>query len=135
MTPNGMQADHRKTVLIVEDSPTQALHLKTLLEDAGLDVYLAPNGRVGLTIAQRVQPHLVVLDVQMPEMDGLEVCRALKSMPETRLIPIVMLTARDDLETVMRSLHLGAIDYIPKDVHADAALLGALEQLDMVPKP
>lgn len=122
----------RKTVLVVEDSPTQALHLQALLEDANLDVYLAPNGQVGINIARHTPVDLIVLDVQMPGMSGIEVCQTLKAMPETETIPIVMLTALDDLDTVMRSLHEGAVDYIPKDVHADAALLSALAQLGIV---
>jgi CheY-like chemotaxis protein len=125
-------ATPRKKVLVVEDSPTQALHLKAILEDAGLDVYLAANGRVGVEVARKVRPAIVVLDVKMPVMDGIQVCEALTSMAETASIPIVMLTGHDDLKTLMQSLSLGAVDFIPKDAYADAALLRSLKQLGIL---
>jgi CheY-like chemotaxis protein len=122
----------RAKVLIVEDSRTQAMRLRSLLEKAGLEVSLAQNGRVGLEVARGMLPDLIVLDVHMPEMNGIQVCRALKRLPETQSIPIIMLTAHDDLETFSRSFELGVVDFIPKDEHADDTLLKTLEQLGIL---
>ncbi|HDQ73298.1 MAG TPA: response regulator [Chloroflexi bacterium] len=121
-----------KKVLIVEDSPTQALHLQTLLENEGLEVFLAHDGRVGLQLAQELGPDLIILDVQMPEMNGFQVCRKLKNMPGTSDIPIIMFTRHDEQEAVVLGLQTGAVDYIPKDAFADAVLLETLRQMEFV---
>ena len=76
-----------KTILVVEDSTTQALHLQALLEQEGLKVELARDGRAGLQMAQQLQPDLIVLDVQMPEMNGFQVCRQLKDARSTASWP------------------------------------------------
>ncbi len=125
-------AHDTKKVLIVEDSPTQALHLQTLLEDEGLEVLLAHDGRAGLQMAQELYPDLIILDVQMPEMNGFQVCRKLKNMPQMRDIPIIMFTRHDEQEAVVLGLQTGAVDYIPKDAFADAVLLETLRQMDFI---
>ena len=123
--------DH-KTVLVIEDSPTQALHLQVLLEQEGLQVALAGDGRMGLELAQQLQPALIVLDLQMPEMNGFQVCRRLKDAPETASIPVILFTRHDDREAVVLGLQLGAVDYIPKDAFADAVLLETLRQMGLI---
>lgn len=121
------------TILVIEDSHTQALHLQALLKQQGLDVVLAFDGEMGLQIAQRLRPTLIILDVQMPEMDGFEVCRRLKGSKDTAHIPIVMLTCHDERESVVSGLEAGAIDYIPKDAFADAVLIETLRQMGFIP--
>ncbi len=121
-----------KVILVVEDSPTQALHLQTLLEAQGLRVLLASDGKMGLRMAREELPDLVVLDMLMPEMDGSEVCRVLKTAPQTQNIPIIMFTASEDQETMVDVLQLGVVDFILKDVFADAILLGTLQQMGMI---
>ncbi len=123
-----------KTVLIVEDSPTQALHVQALLEEKGLHIIRAENGRAGLHLARAARPSLIIMDVQMPEMSGLQACQALKADPETADIPIILLTAHDEQATIVRGLKLGAIDFIPKDTFADAMLLETLRQLGLMPQ-
>lgn len=122
----------QKTILVVEDSPTQALRLQMLLESHNLRVELAANGRLGLHAAQRLRPDLVVLDLEMPEMNGIEVCEALKTAPDTADIPIVMFTSREEEEIVLHALELGALDFIPKDVFADAVLLETMRQMGLL---
>ncbi len=122
-------AKKRKTVLIVEDSPTQALRLRTLLEQEGLKVLCASNGQAGVSMAQRCVPDVIVLDVEMPGMNGFETCGRLKRNARTADIPIVMLTVRDDVATLLEVIDLGAIDFIPKDVFSEATLLETLRQL------
>jgi PleD family two-component response regulator len=123
---NGVQ------VLVIEDSHTQALHLQALLEREGLAVALAFDGKSGLETAGQVHPAVIVLDVQMPEMDGFEVCKQLKEMADTADIPIIMLTCRDENAAVLEGLQVGAVDYIPKDAFSDAVLIETLRQMDFI---
>jgi DNA-binding response OmpR family regulator len=122
----------KKRILVVEDSPTQAMHLQALLEQAGLEVILAFDGRTGLQMAQETHPDLVVLDIQMPEMNGFQVCRQLKDTRTTADIPIIMFTRHDEEEAVVLGLQTGAVDYIPKDAFADAVLLETLRQMSLI---
>jgi DNA-binding response OmpR family regulator len=126
-----VHAMNPSTVLIVEDSPTQALHLQALLERKGLKVLLAHDGQVGLQMAQELRPDLIVLDLELPKMNGLQVCLRLKNMRETASIPVVMLTRHDDYEVAVLGAQLGAVDYIPKDAFADRALLETLRRMNL----
>ncbi len=122
----------RKTALVVEDSLVQAIALQQLLEQKGLQVLRAVDGRVGVVIAERYSPDVIILDIQMPEMDGLEACRHLKQNPRTEHIPIVMLTSRSEPIVLIQGLDLGAIDFIPKDAFSDKVLLETLRQLHIL---
>jgi DNA-binding response OmpR family regulator len=117
------------TILVVEDSTTQALHLRTLLEQQGLDVLWARDGAQGVRLARQEEPDLIVLDIQMPEMNGFEVCQRLKETTETAEIPVIMFTRYDDAQSVLSGLEKGAIDYIPKDAFAEAVLLETLREM------
>jgi len=133
MVEAGKAQDTRKrTILVVEDSTTQALHLRTVLEREGLRVEWARDGREGLNKAEKTGPDLIVLDIQMPEMNGFEVCQHLKSTPDLADIPVIMFTRHDDAESVMSGLETGAIDYIPKDAFAEAVLLETLRQMEFI---
>jgi len=121
-----------KTVLIVEDSPVQALALEYLLEQEGFKVLCAPDGRSGVTMAQQHAPDVVILDIEMPEMNGFEVCRRLRENAQTADIPIVMLTAHSEVSMVMQGIDLGAIDFIPKDAFSETVLLETLRQLHIL---
>jgi DNA-binding response OmpR family regulator len=123
-----------KTVLIVEDSPAQALALKHLLKEEGLQVLWAPDGQVGVELAQQHVPDSIVLDVEMPKMGGFEACRRLKEDSRTAHIPIVMLTVRDDAVSALRGIDLGAVDFIPKDAFSGPVLLETLRQLHILPE-
>ncbi len=125
-------AKGRKTVLIVEDSPVQALALEHLLVQEGLNVLCAPDGRTGIMMAQQHSPDVIVLDIEMPEMNGFEVCRRLRENAQTAAIPVLMLTAHTEVAMVMRGIDLGAVDYIPKDAFSDAVLLETLRQLHIL---
>jgi len=122
-----------KTVLIVEDSPAQALALKQLLKKEGLQVLWAADGQVGVMLAQRYMPDVIVLDIEMPRMNGFEACRRLKGDARTVDIPIVMLTVRDDAATALHGLDVGAIDFIPKDAFSGSVILETLRQLRILP--
>ncbi len=128
-------AKNRRMVLIVEDSPAQALALQHLLKEEGLQVLWAPDGQVGVAMAQQHVPDAIVLDVEMPRMDGLETCRHLKENIRTANIPIVILTVRDDVATAIQGIDLGAVDFIPKDAFSGSVLLETLRQLHVLPEP
>lgn len=121
-----------KTVLVIEDSLVQALAMINLLQINGLTALCATDGTSGLTMATRTLPAAILLDIEMPDKNGLEVCRALKANPVTAQIPVIMLTARQDPATIEASLNLGAIDYIPKDSFSEAVLLETLRQLHVL---
>lgn len=106
-------------VLIVEDSPTQAEQLRHLLEMHGYLVVSASNGFEAMELAESRRPALVVTDIVMPEMDGYELCRRLKSQESSREIPVVLLTSLSDPEDVMRGLECGADNFLRKPYDED----------------
>jgi CheY-like chemotaxis protein len=122
----------KKTVLIVEDSPAQALALGHSLEQAGLRVLWARDGRIGVSMAQEHVPDVILLDVEMPKMNGFEACQHLKESVETADIPVIMLTVHTEPITVNALLEQGAIEFIPKGAFSEAVLLETLRQLDIL---
>ncbi len=121
-----------KIALVVEDSPTQATHLQAILEREGLQVLCAINGRMGLRMANQLHPDVIILDIQMPEINGFEVCKMLKASTEVADIPIILFTRWDASEAIQLGLQYGAIDYIPKDAFADAVLIETLRQMGLI---
>ncbi len=104
-----------KTILIIDDEEPIRELLKLTLQSAGFDSILeASNGEDGLALATRYMPDLILLDLMLPGMDGLSVCRRLKSSPDTRMTPIIMLTAKSDESDIVVGLEMGANDYITK---------------------
>jgi signal transduction histidine kinase len=101
-------------ILIVDDSEANRHLLSTKLESDGYEVEGASNGLECLKKVDTFKPDLILLDVMMPRMNGYEVCKKLKAKEETRYIPVVMLTARTELEDKMMGLELGAEDYMTK---------------------
>ncbi len=116
-------------VLVVEDSPTQALRLKLVLERSGMQVDVARNGQEAVAMATSALPKAVVLDVNLPDINGFQVCQQLKSQPATVDIPVIMLTVKDRAADTISGLEAGADAYIPKDDFAETNLLQALHDL------
>jgi phosphate regulon transcriptional regulator PhoB len=102
------------TILVVEDEPDIADLVKYHLEKAGLPARVVGDGKQALELIVRDQPDLVVLDLMLPGMDGLELCRRLRGSPATRGIPLIMLTAKAEEVDRIVGLEMGADDYIPK---------------------
>jgi DNA-binding response OmpR family regulator len=100
-----------KTILVVDDEPKIAALARDYLEHAGYAVVVAPDGRAALEAVDRSRPDLVVLDLGLPEIDGLDVTRVIR---RDSTLPIVMLTARDDEVDKLLGLELGADDYLTK---------------------
>ncbi len=101
-------------ILVVDDDLAMRLLVRESLEIAGFQVEDAGNGLEGLGIFREVQPDLVLLDVMMPDMDGFQVSRTLRSIPGGDRIPIVMMTGLDDIESINRAYEAGATDFITK---------------------
>lgn len=106
-----IQAEARPRVLVVEDEPGLAEAVRYALEVEGIDVLVASTGREGLEQMRTGNPHLVLLDLMLPESSGLDVCRQIRSTSD---IPIIMLTARDTEADKVAGLELGADDYVTK---------------------
>jgi len=110
---------HTPDVLVVDDDPRNRKLLEEYLIGAGYDVRVAADGRTALTIAAERPPDLVLLDVMMPDLSGLDVCRQLKSDPRTRLCQVVLVTALDGTPHRVEGLDTGADDYIAKPVRRE----------------
>ncbi|MEO5614350.1 MAG: phosphate regulon transcriptional regulator PhoB [Cypionkella sp.] len=104
----------RPSVLLVEDEPAQRAVLSYNLEAEGFEVRTADNGEDALALITEEAPDLILLDWMMPHVSGIEVCRRLKARPETRGIPIIMLSARSEEVDKVRGLETGADDYVIK---------------------
>jgi sigma-B regulation protein RsbU (phosphoserine phosphatase) len=113
---------HGATILVVDDSPVNLRLVVRTLEGRGYRLLAAKNGRAALDIARRVRPELILLDVMMPEMDGFEVCRALKADPSTRDAIVVFLSALGEVSDKVTGLELGASDYITKPLQAEEVI-------------
>lgn len=101
-------------VLVIEDEESILELIRYNLLKEGYRVTTATSGEFGLRQARDLHPDLVVLDLMLPGMDGLEVCRVLKSAPETSTLPVVMISARGEEKDIVRGLELGADDYVTK---------------------
>jgi len=103
-------------ILLVDDEPDVLDFLSFNLKKEGYDVYTAANGRDGLQIAKKVHPKLIVLDVMMPEMDGIETCKELRNSNECKDSLIIFLTARTEDYSQIAGLDAGADDYVAKPI-------------------
>jgi diguanylate cyclase (GGDEF)-like protein len=114
--PRGKSLLEDCSVLIVDDVPANIQVLAEALR-GDYKLKVATTGAEGLAVAMQTPPDLILLDVMMPEMDGFDVCRALKNNPTTHGIPVIFVTARDGQEDEELGLNLGAVDYISKPFH------------------
>ena len=107
------------TILVADDEPVNRSLIQRRLEREGYRVLTARNGNEAVEHTRQALPDLVILDVMMPEMDGLDACRLIKENQATRDIPIIFLSARDETEMKVSGLGLGADDYISKPFEAE----------------
>jgi DNA-binding response OmpR family regulator len=112
--------DHlSQSVLVVDDEPMARTLLRLMLVRAGFEVSEAEDGYDALEKIAEELPDLVILDVMMPGMDGFSVCRAVRESDRTARLPVIMLSAKTDLESVNRGLRAGANKYLTKPISPD----------------
>ena len=120
------------TILIVDDQPINVQLLKRKLEREGMRVAAAYSGIEALDLVRKDKPDLILLDVMMPDMDGIEVCQRLQASDDTRSIPVIFVTARTSKEGKIEGLNVGAVDYITKPIDLDETLARVQTQLRFV---
>ncbi len=125
-----------KKILIVEDEPDIAQLVKLYLEKEGFHTNIATSGVEALKLIKSDRPDLLILDLMLPEIDGIEVCKKIRTTPDTALLPIIMLTAKAEESDTIIGLELGADDYVTKPFSPKAlvarvkALFRRLERTD-----
>ena len=115
-------------ILIVEDSPTQAERLRRLLQGKSYRARVAANGKLALDAIHERKPHLVLSDIIMPEMNGYDLCRAIKTDSELQDIPVILVTALNDAKDIIRGIECGADNFVRKPYSEDY-LLGRISQM------
>jgi len=123
--------EHRIKILVVDDLPENLALVAGLLRER-YEMLTAENGEQAVSLALEANPDLVLLDIDMPVMDGFEACKNLKRNPDTRDIPIIFLTAKDEPSDVIKGLKLGAADYVTKpfDIRVLKARVDNIIELD-----
>ena len=117
-----MSQKKKPSILVVDDQPINVKLLQRKLERHELHVLVATNGLECIQIVREKKPDLILLDVMMPEMDGIETCRRLKADPETATIPVLFVSARTAKENKLEGLQAGAVDYITKPIDLEETL-------------
>ena len=138
ITNNIMQTtDNKKdyskyTVLIVDDIPVNIILLKTMLTRTNVRILTATNGQEALDIVRSSKPELILLDIQMPIMNGWEVLQTIKEDPELKDIAVIAVSAYTSAEDIEQSMKLGAAGFIKKPVIMDLLLSSVTSQLDNI---
>ncbi|MBI2190812.1 MAG: response regulator [Planctomycetes bacterium] len=117
-----------KKILIIDDEPIIVRTLQDRLKFTGYEVFTAADGEEGLQKAVQQKPDLVLLDIMMPKLDGHQVLERMRQMEDTREIPVIMLTARSQMEDVIKATSGGSADYVVKPFD----LVALLEKIDKV---
>jgi CheY-like chemotaxis protein len=122
-------------VLIVDGIPENRRVLEETLEPRGYNILLAPNGEAALRVVRQAQPDVILLDVMMPGIDGFETCRRLKVDEATRGIPVIFITAKDEVNCMVTGFQVGGVDYIIKPFQAEEVLVRVDNQLQIRGNP
>ncbi len=120
-----------KNILIVDDTPANLRLLQGILGDAGYKVRPVPNGDLALKAIQAAPPDLILLDINMPGLSGYDVAEELKRAEETRDIPIIFISALDEIEDKMRAFQAGGVDYVTKPFHFEEVLARVKTHLNL----
>lgn len=106
----------KKNILVVDDEIGALTLIGIMLERGGFSVLKAKDATSALSVLDQNTPDMIILDVMMPGMDGIELCQHLRERDDTRDTPVLILSARGDAESVMRGMEAGADDYLPKPI-------------------
>jgi DNA-binding response OmpR family regulator len=121
----------RKKILLVDDSSTVLLFERMVLSKEPYELFVARDGLEGLETALAERPHLILMDVVMPRMDGVEACRRLRALDETSSIPVILVTTRGEVDSVASGRAAGCNDYVTKPIDAAVLLSKVREHLPM----
>jgi len=124
--------NNSQTILIVDDNPKNIQVLGNILGENGYAIAVATSGEAALKMVDKSLPGIILLDVMMPGMDGFETCQILKSSDKTKNIPILFLTAKTDIEDIVKGFDLGAVDYVTKPFQAPELLRRVATHLEIV---
>ena len=113
----------KEKLLVADDNPVNINVLRDALEPHGYEILAAPNGDTALKIARLALPGLILLDIMMPGLDGIEVCRRLKAIESTHEIPVIFLTARQEMESLAEAFEAGGVDYVTKPFQPEEILI------------
>ncbi len=119
--------ENKLHIIIVDDSSTNNLLCKILFDEQGYKTTIIDNGKLAISTIRNAKPDMVLLDLMMPETDGLAVLRNLKSSPETKDIPIIIVSAADTQAYINEVMKLGPLDYVKKPIGLND-LLGKVEE-------
>ena len=121
----------QETLLVVDDIPANVSLLLDFLTDSGFKVLVAKDGKAALKKAEYAKPDLILLDVMMPQIDGFDVCKRLKSLDTTANIPIIFMTALSETVDKVKGFSLGAVDYITKPIQPEEVLVRVTTHLQL----
>ncbi|MBW4637305.1 MAG: hybrid sensor histidine kinase/response regulator [Gloeocapsa sp. UFS-A4-WI-NPMV-4B04] len=124
-----MQPDIKGNILLVDDTPDNLRLLSTMLTEQGYEVRSVINGAMALMGVQAEPPDLILLDINMPQMNGYEVCQQLKAGERTREIPVIFISALEDVLDKVKAFAVGGVDYITKPFHVEEVLARIENQL------
>ncbi len=109
-------------ILLVDDSEVSNFLMQSILEDRGYSILSVSNGKDALDLLKQQQPDLIILDIMMPEMNGFGVLESVKKIEATAKIPVIILTARNNLKDQEKALSMGAADYVIKPIDIEDVL-------------
>lgn len=121
-----------KKILVVDDHPANMDVIRDILEEQQYRVFAAPSGEIGLTLASRIKPDLILLDVMMPGIDGWETCIRLKKDPQTKNIPVIFVSAKTSIEDIAEGFKVGGVDYISKPIRREELMARVYTHLEIV---
>ncbi|AFY34623.1 response regulator [Calothrix sp. PCC 7507] len=123
--------NHKGNILVVDDTPDNLRLLSAMLTSQGFEVRKALNGKMALTACQMVLPDVILLDINMPEMDGYQVCQKLKSDAKTCEVPVIFISALDDVLDKVKAFDMGGADYVTKPFHGAEVILRIENQINL----
>ncbi|MFN6481628.1 MULTISPECIES: response regulator [unclassified Nostoc] len=122
---------HKRNILVVDDTPDNLRLLSAMLTAQGFEVRKALNGKMALTACKMVLPDVILLDINMPGMDGYQVCQQLKADDKTSEIPVIFISALDDVVDKVKAFDVGGVDYIAKPFHGAEVVLRIENQINL----
>ena len=130
-----MTLNTSKTIIVVDDTRENLKLLTGMLSEQGYRVRIVPNGERALVSVQRERPDLILLDILMPGMDGFQVCRALKADERLRDIPVIFVSALDEVFDKVTAFSIGGVDYIQKPFQVEEVMARVRTQLSLRDEP